>query len=72
MLCIPQVAVVHSRHQNVGEQDTDVLVELEPEGRPEAGTADEVPVEAPREKAHALVVTASTEDVAENKVRVIR
>lgn len=29
---VPQVPIVDSTHQYVGEEDTDVLVDLEPEG----------------------------------------
>ena len=63
VLRLPDVAVVHRRHENVRQADTDVLVKLEPEGRPEARRPDEVPVEAERKETHALVVGGAAEHV---------
>ena len=49
ILSTPDVAVVDTSHQDVGEADTDVLIDLEPKGVEQAVTADKVPVETPRE-----------------------
>ena len=72
VLCPPEVAIVHTSHEDVREEDADVLVNLEPEGVEQAVRADEVPVEAPGQEAHALVVTRATEDVAEHGAGVVR
>ena len=68
----PKVAIVDAGHQNIRQEDTDILVDLEPERAVQAGRADEVPVEAPGQEAHALVVTRATEDVAEHGAGVVR
>ena len=49
VLSTPEVAVVDTSHQYVSEEDTDVLVDLEPEGTEQTVAADKVPVEGPRE-----------------------
>ena len=72
LLPVPEVAVVDSAHQDVGEDDADVLVDLEPDRVVQAARADEVPVERPRQQAHALVVARATEDVAEHQALVVR
>ena len=72
VLRLPDVAVVHRRHENVRQADTDVLVKLEPEGRPEARRPDEVPVEAERKETHALVVGGAAEHVPYNGRVVVR
>ena len=71
VLCPPEVAIVHTSHEDVREEDADVLVNLEPEGVEQAVRADEVPVKAPREEAHALVVAGAAKDVAEDGARVV-
>ena len=66
LLRIPEVAVVDSTHQDICEDDTNVLVELQPERRVQAAGSDEVPVEGPGQQAHALVVASATEHIAED------
>ena len=70
-LRLPEVAVVDTRHEDVGEEDTDVLVDLEPERVEQAVGADKVPVEAPREETHALVVARPSKDVVEDGAVVV-
>lgn len=72
LLRVPEVAVVHRAHEDVREHDADVLVELQPERRPQAGAADEVPVEAEREEAHALVIARAAKHVAHDGRVVVR
>ena len=71
VLCPPEVAIVHTSHEDVREEDDDVLVNLEPEGVEQAVRADEVPVKAPRKQAHSFVVASSTEDIAEDGAVVV-
>ena len=70
-LGVPQVTVVNTGHEDVGQEDTDVLVDLEPDRVVQAWRTNQVPVEAPREETHALVVASATEDVAEHLVGVV-
>lgn len=72
LLSIPDVAVIYGAHKDIGQDDTDILIDLKPDGIVEAGRADEIPVEAPRQQAHALIVARATEDVAEDRACVIR
>ena len=46
-LGVPQVTVVNTGHEDVGQEDTDVLVDLEPDWAKQTAAADQVPVEAP-------------------------
>lgn len=46
LLRLPQVAVVHRGHEDIREDNTDILVQLQPERRPQAGATDQVPVQA--------------------------
>ena len=72
VLCPPEVAVVHASHQDVSEEDADILVDLEPDRVEQAAATDQVPVEAPREQPHALVVACAAEDVSEHDAVVVR
>ena len=72
VLGAPQVAVVDRGHKDVGKEDTDGLVNLEPDLVEQTVAADQVPIEAPREQTHALVVRRATEDVPEHGAVVIR
>ena len=56
LLCIPQVSIIHGAHQDIGEEDTDILVNLQPKRVVEAIGTDKVPVEAPTEQSHSLIV----------------
>ena len=47
LLRLPQIAVIHRTHEYIGQYDTDVLVNLKPDGVVETWGANEVPVEAP-------------------------
>ena len=67
----PEVAVVDASHEDVREEDADILVNLEPQRTEETVAADEVPVEAPREQAHALIVAGATKDVPEDRAVVV-
>ncbi len=71
VLGAPQVAVVDTGHEDVREEDSYVLVNLKPERVEQTVAADQVPVEAPREQTHALVVGRATEDVSEHGAVVI-
>lgn len=72
VLRVPQVTVVHARHEDVGEEDTNILVNLEPDRVEQAVTRDQVPVEAPRQETHALIVASTTEDVSDDRAVVVR
>lgn len=72
MLRIPQVSIVDRAHEDVGQQNTNILVDLEPDRVVQALRADQVPIEAPREEAHPFVVASSAEDVAEHGAAVVR
>lgn len=72
LLRIPDVAVVNARHEDVREEDADVLVDLEPDGVVEPHATDQVPIEAQREKAHALIVTRAAENVPDDGAVVVR
>ena len=72
VLCPPEVAIVHTSHEDVREENADVLVNLEPDRVEQTVAADQIPVEAPREQTHALVVRRATEDVPEHGAVVIR
>ena len=67
----PEVAVVHASHQDVREEDTDVLVDLEPDRAEQAAATDQVPVEAPRQETHALIVAGATENIAKHRASVV-
>lgn len=67
----PEVTVVNTGHQDVREEDTDVLVDLEPDGVEQTAAANQVPVEAPREQPHALIIACATEDVAEHDAVIV-
>lgn len=71
VLSPPEVAVVYTSHEDVREEDTDVLVDLQPNRVEHAVTADQVPVEAPRKQTHALVVAGAAEDVPEHLAVVV-
>ena len=71
VLGAPQVAVVDRGHKDVSEEDTDVLVNLEPDRIVETRRANEIPVETPGQESHALVVTCTAENIAEHGTRVI-
>lgn len=72
LLRVPDVPVVNGAHQDVGQDDTNILVDLEPDGAVQTRRADEIPVERPRQQAHALIVARAAENVAEHQAVVVR
>ena len=46
-LGVPEIAIVDSTHEDVGEDNAYILVDLQPNGVVQTAGADEVPVEAP-------------------------
>ena len=67
----PEVAVIDASHKNIRKADANVLVDLEPDRAEQAAATNQVPVEAPREEAHALVVARPSKDVAEDGAVVV-
>ncbi len=66
-LSVPQITVVYSTHKDIREYDTDVLVDLKPQGVVETCRTDEVPVKRPRQKTHSFVVAGAAEDITEDR-----
>ncbi len=70
-LSVPEVAVVHRAHEDISQDDTDILVDLEPQRVEQAVRTDEIPVKGPGKESHALVVARTSEDVAEHRAVVV-
>ena len=71
LLGVPEISIIYGTHKDIREDDTNILIDLQPQRVVKAGRSDQVPVQTPREKTHALIVTRTAEYVAEDGVVVV-